>query len=152
MMETWTPKLVGERLIEAVRWANYAAGQVGPAGIRGGMPSYAPTWEERLAEGWGIPELAGDEQQPDRRMRVPATPAQITAFEAALTWPAIYLLPDHEGSARIMCVWVRCKAARASFDDAVDRRKTISRATAYRLRDRALSIISQGLDRDRVPL
>ena len=32
--ETWTPKAVGEAMVEAVRWAQWAAGQVGPGGIK----------------------------------------------------------------------------------------------------------------------
>ena len=33
-VDTWTPKLVGERLIEAIRWARYNAGPTGPAPVR----------------------------------------------------------------------------------------------------------------------
>lgn len=151
-IDTWTPQLVATRLIEAVRWARYGAGPVGPSGIRSGMPTYAPTWEDRMAEGWGLPELAGDETQEDRPLRVNATPEQVGAYMAALQWQAAYLVPAHVGSSRVLGLWLRCRVARRSFDAAIKDRPHLSRANAYRLRDRALSIIAQGLQSDGVPL
>ncbi|WP_226341007.1 hypothetical protein [Gemmobacter serpentinus] len=149
VVDTWTPKLVGERFVAALRWATYSGGAVGPAGIRGSMPAYNPTMDDHLDEGWGLPEVAGDGEPGDgKRLVVQATAAQVTAYEAALIWPAVYLYPAYEGSARMLCLWARCKARRVSFDAAVKRRGTIARATAYRMRDRGLSIISVGLDRD----
>lgn len=151
--ETWTPDLVGKRLCAAVRWATYSGKAVGPAGICGSMPAFNPTLDDHLDEGWGLPEVAGDEETGDgKRLVVQATASQITQHEAALLWPVIYLHPAHEGSARMLCLWVRCKVHKRSFDDAVRRRGTISRATAFRLRDKGLSIISIGLDRAGVPL
>lgn len=151
-IETWTPKLAGERMIAAVRWASYSGGTVGPAAIRGSMPAFNPTLDDHLDEGWGLPEVAGDDTPADRRLFLNVTAAQISAHEAALGWPSRYLYPDHEGSGRMLCLWLRCKAHRRSFDDAVKRRGLISRATAFRLRDRGLTMISMGLARDRVPL
>lgn len=167
-LETWTPKLVGERMVEAVRWAAFTGGKVGPGGIKGSMPSFNPTLDDHLDEGWGLPETAGDEEPGNgKRLVVQATAAQITAYEAALNWPAVYLYPAHEGSARLLCLWVRCKVHRRPFEGAIKARYSrmvqrdgdkaqrewgMSRATAFRLRDRGLSIISVGLDRDGVPL
>lgn len=153
-IETWTPKLAGDRMAAALRWATYNGGKVGPGGIRGSMPSFNPTLDDHLDEGWGLPEAAGqdDDIEPPKRLIVQATAAQITAYEAALSWPAVYLYPAHEGSARMLCLWLRCKVHRRPFEDAVKRRGTISRATAFRLRDRGLTIISMGLDKDGVPL
>lgn len=150
--EQWGPKLVGERMIAAVRWAAFSGGRVGPAGIKGSMPAFNPTLDDHLDEGWGLPEIAGDDEPEAKRLRVQATAEQITAHEAALNWPAVYLYPAHEGSARFLCLWVRCKVHKRPFDEAISRRGTISRATAFRLRDRGLSLIAQGLDRDRVRL
>lgn len=152
-IETWTPKLVSERMVEAVRWATYSGGKVGPGGIKGSMPAFNPTLDDHLDEGWGLPEAAGDDEPGDgKRLVVQATAAQITRHEAALLWPVRYLHPDYEGSARMLCLWLRCKVYRRPFEDEVKRRGTISRATAFRLRDRGLSIISMGLDRDGVAL
>lgn len=153
-VETWTPKLVGERLIEAVRWARYAAGPVGPSGVRGSMPEYAPTWEDRLAEGWGLPDGpdADEEANAQRQLRIMATPAQIDAHLAALEWPARYVVPDAPGDARVLNLWVRCKVFKRPFNEAVDKRRFLTRAAAYRMRDRALTTISVKLDRDGVPL
>ena len=152
--DQWTPKVVGERLIEAVRWAQYAAGPVGPGQMRGSMPTYAPTWEERLEEGWGLPDGPDQEEAAyrDRKLRISASAEQITAHLACLEWPARYLIPSSAGDARVLNLWVRCKVLKRPFNDAIDRRKFLSRGAAYRMRDRALSIISVGLDRDGVPL
>ncbi|KQB17497.1 hypothetical protein LY44_00908 [Rhodobacter capsulatus] len=148
--EQWTPKAVGETMIEALRWAQWAAGRVGSGGIKTVALPFVVTLDEHLANGWGLPETAGDDEPDPRRLRVMPSPVQVARHEAALDWPRQYLR-DHEGSARILTLWLRCKITRKPFDAAVKARGTISRTTAYALRDRALSVISQGLDRDGVP-
>lgn len=152
--DQWSPKLVGERLIEAVRWARYSGGPVGPAGIKSGMPNVALTLEEYLAEGWGLPDGPDEDEAKlrERKLRIAATPQKVSAHLAALEWPARYLVPERAGDARVLNLWVRCKVYGRPFNDAIDKRKYLSRAMAYRMRDRALSVISVGLDRDGVPL
>ena len=153
-VDQWSPKLVGERLVEAVRWARYSGGRVGPAGIGSGLPMMILTEEERIAE-FGLPDGPDEEEEEKaarHRLRIQATPAQVSAYERALEWPTIYLVPDHQDSARVLGIWVRCKVYNMPFAEAVDRRKWLSRAMAYRYRDRALSIISVGLDKAGVPL
>ena len=157
MMEApdqWTPKAVGVALCDAVRWARYAAGPTGPAGIRSTMPAYLPTMEDRLAEGWGLPDGPDEEEVAarERAFRRSLTPEQVSRHLAALEWPAIYVVPTAPGDARVLSLWVRCKVYRMSFSDAVDRRKFLTRAMAYRMKDRALVAISVGLDRAGVPL
>ena len=44
------------------------------------------------------------------------------------------------------------REALRDFDKAIERRAEISRASAYRYRDKALAAIAMGLERDRVPL
>jgi hypothetical protein len=152
-VETWTPDLVSKRLLAAVRWASFSGAKVGPGGIKGSMPAFNPTLDDHLEEGWGLPEVAGDDAPDDgKRLIVQATAAQISQYEQALLWPITYLHPSHEGSARMLCLWLRCKTYRRPFEEAVKRRGTMSRASAFRLRDRALSMISQGLDRDGVSI
>ena len=149
----WSPKIVGERLVEALRWARYAGGPVGPSGIRSGMPAFFLTPEERLEEGWDmVTKAEEDAAEAARRLRIAATPAQISAHEAALQWPAVYLVARHPESARVLGLWACCKVYKRPFDKALERRGVMSRAMAYRFRDRGLSIISVGLDRDGVPL
>jgi hypothetical protein len=152
--DQWTPKLVGERLVAAVRWAQYAAGPTGPAGFRSNLPAVALSWEDRLAEGWGLPDGPDEEEErlAQKRLKIAVTPAQITQHLAALEWPATYLLPDRAGDARVLNLWVRCKVLHRPFNEAIDRRKYLTRSAAYRMRDRALSVISVGLDRQGVPL
>ncbi len=148
--ETWTPKAVGEAMTEALRWASWAAGRVGPGGIKTVALPFIASLDEHLANGWGLPEIAGDDEPDPRRLRVMPSPEQISRHEAALDWPRVYLR-DNEGSARILALWLRCKITKRPFDASVKARATISRTAAYALRDRALSLISQGLDRDGGP-
>lgn len=149
--QTWTTKLVADRMVEAMRWAIYSGGRVGPAQFRGSLPAFAATLDDHLAEGWGLPELAGDEEPEERRIYRNVSVAQVTAYEAALGWPATYLYPGHEGSARILGLWLVCAAQRSDFEQAVKRRGTMSRSSAFRMRERALTLISVGLTKDRVP-
>ncbi len=152
--DQWRPKLVGERLVEAVRWARYHAGPVGPTGIRSGMPTVALTMEERLAEGWGLPDGPDEEEKAlrERKLRIAPSPEKISAYLDALEWPARYLIPERAGDARVLNLWVRCKVYSRPFNEAVDRRQFLSRAMAYRMRDRALVTISVALDREGVPV
>lgn len=144
----WTPKLVGARLVEAVRWARYNAGPIGPSGARSSMPAVVMTSEERIEE-WGLPDFVDDEELAlrDQTIRIAATPEQISSYLAALEWQARFLIPDYAESARVLGIWVRCRVYKRSFDDAIKRRQYLTRTMAYRMRDRALSRISVGLDR-----
>lgn len=147
-VEQWTPKLVGEQLVEALIWVRRYGGPVGPASIRSCMPIFKVSLEDHLAEGWGLPEVADDDDLPP--VRVMASPAEVTRHIAVLEWPATYLGLERQGSGRMLGLWAACKARRCSFSKAIDGR--ISRAHVFRLRDRALSLISIGLDRDGVPV
>lgn len=142
--ETWTPDLVADRLFEAVEWARGSAGQVGPAPIRSAMPAFPATLDDHLREGWGLPEVAGDDEPDDRPLRVQEPAWRIARHERALMWAAEYLVPDHQGSARMLNLWIACKVMRRSFPRAA-RARGFSVAHAYRLKDRGLSLISQGL-------
>lgn len=148
----WTPKLVGEQMVEAIRWVARYGGSVGPASIRSSMPTFKPTLDDFADEGWGFPEVAADDgEHDDRPARALPSPGQVSRHMAALQWPAEYLMPVHAGSAQMLNLWLACKAARKPFDQAVKRRGTVSRAAAYSLRDRGLTLISVGLTRDGVP-
>ena len=137
--DCWTPKLAGEVLVEAARWALVYGGPTGPARIRSSMPELAMDWRDRMANGWD--SVAS--QEPSQRRRN-YRPSEVSQFERAILWPLEYL-SEHDGLARVLQLWLRCKITKQKFDAAVDERKW-SRATAYRHRDKALSIISQGLD------
>lgn len=148
----WTPKIVGEQLVEAIRWAA-SLGPVGPKGFNHVRLAFEATLEEHLAEGWGLPEAAEDDGRgEDRPLRLMLPPAVVSRHRAALEWPAVYLCPDNVTSARMLGLWAACKAGKRSFDGAVKARGGIARAHAYRYRDRGLSLIAQGLVRDRVPV
>lgn len=151
LSDVWTPKLVADRLIEAVRWARYNAGRTGPAGVKAAALGYLPSDDDFAVEGWGQREKAEEEEKaPQRRY----SPAKVSLLISALDWPGKYLVPaDAQTSAEILHLWLRCKVYRRNFEDAIEgRARPISRASAYRYRDRALSIIAQGLTNDGVPV
>ncbi len=128
--DVWTPKLVGEVLVDAAKWSIASAGRTGPADDRNGI----------------LEKLDPENVVPSRKWML--SPARVSLLEKAIHWPAIYL-KGNDGAARVLQLWLRCKCTRYRFGHAVDD-KGWSRATAYRLRDKALSTISQGLDRDRI--
>lgn len=108
-----------------------------------------------LASGGGepVPELADfdeTENEKDAKLILPPSAAQVSRHLAALQWQADYLCPDHIGSARVMGFWAVSKARNIPFDRILQGR--VSRAHAIRLKDRGLSLISQGLARDGVPV
>jgi hypothetical protein len=107
-------------------------------------------FEAHCEEGWGLPEIA---DEPDEAfVRIQPSARQVTRHEAALQWPAVYLVgAGLQGSARMVGLWAACKAYRRPFAKAIEGRG-VSRPAAYALRDKGLSLISQGLTRDRVPV
>ncbi len=138
----WTPKIVGEELLEAVRWANRSAGYVGPARIKSGMPDLAMISSDRDFDGW--PPMADLEARPMRRS---LSPARVSQLDRALWWQATYL-KDEPGAARVLKHWVRARLSKGmTFGEAIKRRGW-SRSTAYRGRDKALALIAVGLTND----
>lgn len=147
MSDVWTPKLVGAALIEAVRWARYNAGSTGPAAVRALYPTYLPSDRDFEDEGWGFKESADkdDDPPPQRRQY---SPAKVSAMLDALHWPGRYAVEGYPGSARILNLWLRCKVHKGNFDKTIEAKGSMSRASAYRMRDRALGAIAAGLMAD----
>lgn len=143
----WTPELVEERLVDAVRWLRFAGAAVGPAKIRSGQPDYRPAWEDYFCEGWGFPEFAPVDE---RDIRPAPTRAQVAQHEAALNWVGDIVLPVGERLARAVNAWIASKAYDRPFRDVL-RDRGISRTFAYSLKDRALVIVSIELDARGVP-
>lgn len=144
----WTSKLAGEALIDALLWAHRSGGPVGPQGVvTARLPEAVLTLEQRLGLGWGLPEVADPDDV--RPMIVRPSPRQVSRHLAALAWPATYLT-GQEGSRLMTALWAGCKAFRMPFNKAIERRGTIDRSAAYRLRDRGLTLIALGLTRDGV--
>lgn len=141
---TWTPEIVRDRMIEAVRWARYNAGPTGPAPVRSAMPEYRPTLEDFLAEGWGLAENTHDDEQV---LRVHLSPDRVDQIVWVLDWCRLYLAKERPGDAVILNLWLRCRVHKTNFCSALKRRGfALSRRHAYRMRDRALSHIAQRLD------
>lgn len=138
----WTSKAVKDTLVEAVRWVRYSGGPVGPAAIRSCMPHYAATLDDHLEEGWGLPESADDELEVTE-MRISPTPERVDELVDALTWISRFVTATNPGSARMLSLWLRCRVERHNFVEALGGK--VSRGHAYRMRDRALSLIAIAL-------
>jgi len=81
--DVWTPKLVGEELLEAVRWANRSAGPIGPGRLRSNLPNLAMTTDDADFDGRPPIEV--------RPMRRALPPARVSQLERALGWQMTYL-------------------------------------------------------------
>jgi hypothetical protein len=150
----WSPRAVEDRLIEALALIQRHGGRVGPRG-------YTPQWmHEVCSEALEIGEQAamlqagelGDYQEAlakeRNRYMLGASQHDMTLAQEASLWPMRYLA-DYGGPLRALQVFIRCRALRKRFGTECKRRGW-ARATAYRQRDRALSLIAMGLTRDRV--
>lgn len=137
--DEWTPKIVGEELIEAVGWAMRSGGRVGPAGFGSGMPQIMMTQMERIAEQWPL--------LPNEPQRRAFAPARVSQMERILLWQTRYLM-DSPIVAAELSTWLFCKIKKGARYGAVIERAGKSRATATRSKDRALALIAVGLTRD----
>lgn len=134
---TWTVEAVRETLVDALWHCLITGGPSGPVEAGPSFWSSAPDWEE-------------DESEKAKRRRARRSPARVSFLERAIRWPVEYLA-DNPTEAAALQLWLRCKVTKAKFIDVCER-EGIARASAYRNRDRALTIISVGLDRAGVPL
>ncbi|WP_235697894.1 hypothetical protein [Cereibacter sphaeroides] len=138
-----------QTMIDAQLWARRTGRPVGPAGYTRSRSDYQASDLDFEREGWGLPEVADPDDIPP--MRVQATAALVSLYEAALEWPADYLCPEHIGSARMLGLFTVCKAIGLPVARELKARG-VARHHAYRLRDRGLSLTAQGLERDGVPV
>ncbi|SHE78544.1 hypothetical protein SAMN05444339_10256 [Loktanella atrilutea] len=134
-------------------WQRRAVGRVGPGGIRGAMPTFRLSYEQRMAEGWDA-VVPVDENEAERP--IDPTPAQVTRMLAALRWPADILVGNDLRDTRAIdmsrAVSAACQAEAYDMSFArLVRERGIARVHAYTLRDRGLSIISQRLTKMGVP-
>lgn len=150
--DLWVPKTVEKRLIEAAKLTLTTTGRVGPKEFGSAMPMYQREWTDWLAQLDDTNKLPEDVriEKDERPSRVGATSRQITRMEASMRWPIQYL-EAMPGPRRVLAVFLRCRAYRKPFGLAC-KRLGWPRATAYRARDKALSLIAQGLNRDGVPV
>lgn len=149
--DVWTPKRVAAELVEAVLWARQFGAIAGPSGYRGSLPSFQPTLDDHLDEGWGLPEVAGDDVPDGRPLRIPVSAERAQQLGETLAWVGQYVVPTNPGSARMLSLWLKyqTQGSTRGFEPAV-KRMGIARGHAYRLRDRGLALVAAGLDRDGV--
>lgn len=139
----WTPKLVGEELVEALKFLDRTMGRVGPNRVRSGMPGVVLSTNERSAEGWPSYAEIGEFDPPPPRPRA-YSPQRVSQLERVLEWIMRYIDPTNVGMIRVLKTWLRCRTSKKAFGE-VCKAKGWSRATAYRARDKALATIAMGL-------
>lgn len=143
----WDPRAVESRLIEAAVICGRTAGSIGPKQFGSNWPTTLHDFADLVAQAEGG-QL--DRNNAERnRIRFNATAAQVTRSDQAMAWAARYL-EGHPGPRGVLQIWLLCKATRRKFVKECKKRGW-SRATAYRARDKALSIIAIGLSRDGLP-
>jgi len=147
--DVWTPKIVGDYLIDAIKWAQRSGGSVGPAGFRNGMPDPALSSEERALEEWPSMFEIEEFDPPKAPTRRSLSPAKVSQMERILVWPMKYLsgfnAKDDPVSWEVFHAWIRSKITKGVSFEEICKEKEWSRATAYRLRDRTLGMIATGL-------
>lgn len=134
----WTMEMVADRLVEAVKVAERAIRRPAPSQGAIMWPSWIYTFDDIIGH--------KPEDRVEPRGNVPRE--VIDRMEEALLWQSQYLKAE-DGPARVLRTYLRCKAYRIPFDKTCKRKKW-SRATAYRARDRAMTIIAYSLMRDGV--
>ncbi|MCV2873299.1 hypothetical protein OEZ71_13450 [Defluviimonas sp. WL0050] len=146
---SWSHDDVIDRMVEALRWLRRYAPRAMGRGMVSSRVSRAFLADEaaHAEAGWGLIERA-DGPEPDREIELPPTPRQISGHERALTWLTLYV-PDPE-LRRVLAIWLGCKAHKRDFRRALEARG-IPRASAYRYRDRALTMIAGVLSRSDEP-
>lgn len=139
----WTARLVLDELLFALRLAERIVSVLqGPARS---WPEYAYEWTDLLAQA-----NSGELAKLRPMVRIRARAAEVTRMERALAWQARYL-DGHTQPARVLAAFLRCKVRRQPFAEAI-RAHGWSRSGAYAARDRGLTLIAQGLNRDGVPM
>jgi hypothetical protein len=134
----WTARMVADELVAAVKLCNRIGGRVLPADPRAGWPAVLRTWDDLVAQ--VETDEVGKKKEPTRYT---PTARDVSRMERAVGWIGAYLSgPEHEAQRRVLCLWLKCKSIRGrAFSDAL-KRKRWSKATAYRVRDRALLTIA----------
>lgn len=141
----WTAKMVGERMVAAVKLCQRIGGRVGPSDKSGNWPTILREWADLMAQ------VETDEIGKDKEpRRYTPTAREVSQMDQAVGWIGRYLAgPEHDAMRRVLALWLRSKVTRAAFSEILKRKKW-SKATAYRVRDRALLIIALRLMREGV--
>ena len=138
LLDYWSYDLVAENLIKAFKMLD----RITPGD--GGSSAWPPILREY---GDIVDELAGGETFKSRNQsRLILTADQVSRVDDVMDWQRRYLR-DQPGPSRVLAIWVRCKISKSKFQDAC-RASRINRHTAYRARDRAVTLICSGLIAD----
>lgn len=145
--EIWPFDTVKERLLEAARVIERTGGRVAPKGYGSAMPAYLVEWTDLLAQ------VETEEIGRGRNfVRVQTTREEMTRAEEAMMWPWRFLAAHH-AARECLTRYLACRAKRGSWEAACkswDAAGIRSRRTAFRERDRGITLIAMGLTDARV--
>lgn len=141
--DQWSKEMVEERLIEAVRLAERIVIRPTPHSVGSGWPRHIYEWSDYLAQ-----VESPEDAKKYNRFKISASRKEIQQMEESIQWQTLYL-NGYLGAARVLSAFLRARARRKSFTEEIKKRGW-SKSTAYRLRDRALTLIALGLMRDKV--
>lgn len=139
----WTREMVEDRMVEAQILLDKTESKPSPEKPGSNWPRHRYEWSDLLSQAEN-PEAS---KKFERWIFNPSC-KDITEMETVLRWQTKYL-GDHPGAARVLNLYLKAKAIRKPFQVLVEERKW-SRATAYRLKERALTMIAIGLMKDKV--
>lgn len=143
---TWTPDLVRDVLLDALRWIRRHGGPAGGRGFVGAKLDFRPTDKDHEREGWGLPEVAGDVEEAKVHPMDMVSPERQRLFRRALFWQLDHLR-DHTADAAVLAAWLASRVGGARFEAEMETRGIkLARNTAYRMRDRALGRIASALE------
>lgn len=150
---TWTPDLVRDTLLDALRWIRRHGGPAGGRGFVTARLDFRPTEKDHAREGWGLPEVAGEaDDAPKVHPLDMVSPARQRLFRRALEWQVNHL-KDHTADAAVLSAWLASRVGGRKFEAELEARGIrLARNTAYRVRDRALGRIASALEWQGLPL
>lgn len=135
-------------MVGALKWVRKT---VGPIGLRGFVTKkflrdYESLDKDSAVDGWGECEVADEKETHVERY---FTLEQISLYEKAIRWQAKYMVnPGHRRSAIILNHWRRQKVEREFRFHKWVKEQGTSTTHAYRVKDKRLSLIAQGLHCD----
>ena len=119
---TWTPDLVRDVLLDALRWVRRHGGPAGGRGFVAAKLDFRPTEKDHAREGWGLPEVAGDvEEAPEVHPMDMVSPERQRLFRRALFWQVDHLR-EHTADAAVLAAWLASRVGGQKFEAELEAR------------------------------
>jgi hypothetical protein len=149
--EIWTPDLVEQRLVDAIRLRERTIGRVAPKAYGSGSPNYFHDAMDRWFQQMQEEEERRANAAERNRVRLGATAIEVANADNALLWPISYLRSDPNALVALNC-FLFAKAKRLRSWQRHAERRGLTKSTAKRHKARAIARICGGLLRDGIPV